>query len=238
MMNILSKMKDISPLEKKFSIRFNNNKLLTQALVHKSYINENPHFPLDHNERLEFLGDAVLELAVTEYLFKRYPRTPEGEMTNWRASLVNATMLAQLANEFDLYEHLFLSKGERKDQNQKARQYILANAFEALIGAIYIDQGMDTAREFVERNIISKLPNILKNQLYLDAKTRFQETAQEKTGVTPTYKVLNEKGPDHEKYFTIGVYLGEERVANGSGFSKQEAQMDAAAKALQVKGWE
>ncbi|HCA66821.1 MAG TPA: ribonuclease III [Candidatus Jacksonbacteria bacterium] len=238
MMNILSKMKDLSPLEKKLSIRFNNNKLLTQALVHKSYINENPHFPLDHNERLEFLGDAVLELAVTEYLFKRYPRTPEGEMTNWRASLVNATMLGTMANEFDLYEHLFLSKGERKDQNQKARQYILANAFEALIGAIYIDQGMDTAREFVERNIISKLPDILKNQSYLDAKTRFQETAQEKAGVTPTYKVLNEKGPDHEKHFTIGVYLGEECVANGNGFSKQEAQMDAAAKALQVKGWE
>lgn len=231
-------MKDLSPLEKKLAIRFNNNKLLTQALVHKSYINENPHFPFDHNERLEFLGDAVLELVVTEYLFKCYPRTPEGEMTNWRASLVNATMLARMANEFDLYEHLFLSKGERKDQNQKARQYILANAFESLIGAIYIDQGMDTAREFVERHIISKLPNILKNQLHLDAKTRFQETAQEKAGITPTYKVLSEKGPDHEKYFTIGVYLGEELIAEGSGLSKQEAQMDAAAKALKVKGWE
>lgn len=231
-------MKNLSHLEKKLGIRFNNNKLLTQALAHKSYINENPHFPLDHNERLEFLGDAVLELAVTEYLFKHYPRTPEGEMTNWRASLVNATMLAQMALEFDLYEHLFLSKGERKDQNQKARQYILANAFEALIGAIYLDQGIDTVREFIERNIISKLPNILKNELYLDSKTRFQEIAQEKSGITPTYRVLNEKGPDHEKHFTIGVYLGDEFIAEGAGFSKQEAQMDAAGKALQVKEWE
>ncbi len=231
-------MKDISILQNKLAIRFNNTQLLTQALAHKSYINENPHFPLDHNERLEFLGDAVLELAVTEYLFKHYPRTPEGEMTNWRASLVNANMLSTMADEFDIHQYLFLSKGERKDQNQKARQYILANAFEALIGAIYLDQGMDTAREFIERNIISKLPNILKLQLHLDAKTRFQETAQEKAGITPTYKVLSEKGPDHEKHFTIGVYLRDELVAEGVGLSKQEAQMDAAAKALQVKEWQ
>lgn len=231
-------MKDLSPLEQKLAIRFNNNKLLTQALVHKSYINENPRFPFDNNERLEFLGDAVLELAVTEYLFKHYPKTPEGEMTNWRAALVNATMLGEMANEFDLSDHLFLSKGERRDQNQKARQYILANAFEALIGAMYIDQGMDTAREFIERHIVSKLPNILKHQLHLDAKTRFQETAQEKAGVTPTYRVLHEEGPDHEKHFMIGVYVGEELVAEGSGFSKQEAQMDAAAKALKAKEWE
>lgn len=231
-------MKQLSSLEKKLNIRFNNSNLLKQSLVHKSYINENPSFTLDHNERLEFLGDAVLEVSVTEYLFKHYPRTPEGEMTNWRAALVNATMLATLANEFALDDYLFLSKGERKDKNHKARQYILANAFEALIGAIYLDQGLDTAKVFIEKNIVSKLPNILKHKLYLDPKTRFQETAQEKAGITPTYRVLQEDGPDHEKNFTIGVYLNEELIATGNGLSKQEAQVEAALRALETKQWE
>ena len=231
-------MRDLSALEKKMNIRFNNTNLLKQALVHKSYINENPQFPVDHNERLEFLGDAVLELAVTEYLFKHYPRTPEGDMTNWRASLVNASMLTQVAQEFDLYTHLFLSKGERKDQNPKARQYILANAFEAIIGAIYLDQGLDTAREFIENHIVGKLPNILKYKLYLDPKTRFQETSQEYAGITPTYRVIDEDGPDHAKNFTIGVYLRDELIATGGGSSKQEAQVEAAAKALALKGWD
>lgn len=230
-------MKDISQLENKLAIRFNNSNLLRQALVHKSYINENPSFTLDHNERLEFLGDAVLELIVTEYLFKHYPRTPEGEMTNWRAALVNATMLNQVAQEFDLYDFMYLSKGERKDQNIKAKQYILANAFEAIIGAVHLDQGLDTAREFIEKNIISKLPYILNNKLYLDPKTRFQETAQEIVGITPLYKVLKEEGPDHDKIFTVGLYLGEDIVATGVGSSKQEAQVDAATSALQKKNW-
>jgi ribonuclease III len=229
--------KNLSALEKKLNIRFNNVNLLRQALVHKSFINENPSFTLDHNERVEFLGDAVLELAVTEHLFKHYPRTPEGDMTNWRAALVNSTMLSTLADEFGLEEFMYLSKGERKDDNKKARQYILANAFEALIGSIYLDQGIDTAREFVHKNIISKLPNILKNKLYLDPKTRFQETSQEKVGVTPTYKVLEEDGPDHEKNFSIGVYLDSELIAEGSGLSKQEAQVAAAQKALEAKQW-
>ena len=230
--------KDLSPLEQKLNIRFNNINLLKQALVHKSYINENPSFVLDHNERLEFLGDAVLELAVTQYLFKHYPRTPEGDMTNWRAALVNASMLAELAKEFNLYQYLYLSRGERKDQNPKARQYILANAFEALIGAIYLDQGLDTAREFINKNIISKLPNILKYKLYLDPKTRFQETAQEKVGITPSYKVLKEEGPDHAKNFTVGVYLKDDLIAVGQGLSKQEAQVDAALLGLKNKKWD
>ena len=229
--------KKLSKLEKKLGIRFNNTNMLRQSLVHKSYINENPSFTLDHNERLEFLGDAVLELAVTEYLFKHYPRTPEGDMTNWRASLVNATMLALMADEFDLYQYLYLSKGEKKDQNPKAKQYILANAFEALIGSIYIDQGLDTAKEFIVNNIVSKLPNILKNKLYLDPKTRFQESAQEHEGITPTYRVLKEEGPDHEKTFTVGIYLDDNLIAKGKGLSKQEAQVEAALKGIKVKKW-
>lgn len=229
--------KNLSVLEKKLNVRFNKISLLRQALVHKSYINENPKFVLDHNERLEFLGDAVLELAVTEYLFKHYPRTPEGEMTNWRASLVNTVMLAVTGDDFGLYQYLFLSKGERKDQNPKARQYILANAFEALIGAIYLDQGIDTAKDFITKNLISKLSHILQNKLYLDPKTRFQEAAQEKIGATPVYKVLDEEGPDHAKNFTVGVYLKDDMVAEGQGLSKQEAQVQAALKALQVKKW-
>lgn len=231
-------MKELSELEKKLHIKFNSTNLLRQALVHKSYINENPGFALDHNERLEFLGDAILELVVTEYLFKHYPRTGEGEMTNWRAALVNASMLNQVAQELDLYDYLFLSKGERKDQNPKAKQYILANAFESIIGAIYLDQGLDTTREFIKKNIIAKLPYILKHKLYLDPKTRFQETAQELVGITPTYKVLKEEGPDHEKTFTIGLYLDEEHVATGVGNSKQEAQVESAIKALKLKKWE
>ena len=199
-------MKEFSSLEKKLHIHFNNVNVLKQALVHKSYINENPGFPLDHNERLEFLGDAVLELAVTEHLFKHYPRTPEGDMTNWRAALLFLNNFAQVGSEFGLNECLYLSKGERKDRNQKARQYILANAFEALIGAIYLDQGMDTAKDFVIKNMVAKLPDILKHKLYLDPKTRFQETAQEKVSITPTYKVLKEEGPDHPKNFTVGLY--------------------------------
>jgi len=203
-----------------------------------AYLNEHPEFKLNHNERFEFLGDAVLEIVVTEYLFKHYPRTPEGDMTNWRAALVNATMLAMMAEEFKLYKYLYLSKGEKKDQNPKAKQYIIANAFEALIGSVYIDQGMDTAKEFIIQNIVSKLPNILKNKLYLDPKTRFQESSQEKSGVTPTYKVLKEEGPDHAKTFTVGVYLKDELIAKGKGLSKQEAQVEAALKAIKNKKWE
>lgn len=230
--------KSLSSLEKRLGVRFNSTNLLRQSLVHKSYINENPSFVLDHNERLEFLGDAVLELVVTEYLFKHYPRTPEGDMTNWRAALVNATMLAQIAEEFNLLKYMYLSKGEKKDQNHKARQYILANACEAVIGAVYLDQGLDTAKVFIEQTIITKLPNILTNKLYLDPKTRFQESAQEHLGITPNYQVLQEEGPDHEKTFTIGVYLNDEQVATGQGLSKQEAQVEAAHKALKVKQWD
>jgi len=230
-------MKDFSHFEKKLKINFKNQDLLKQAFVHRSYINENPSFPLGHNERLEFLGDAVLELVVTEYLYRSYPN-PEGELTNWRASLVNSQMLAKLAKKIEMEEYLYLSRGEAKDANSKARNYILANAFEALIGSIYLDLGYKKASEFINKILIPELPYILSHQLYLDPKSKFQEIAQEKLGITPNYKVIKESGPDHDKKFQVGVYLDEELIAQSSGSSKQEAQVNAAAKALEKKNWE
>jgi len=231
-------IKDLSALEKKLGAAFNNKDFLRQSMVHRSYINENPKFSLGHNERLEFLGDAVLELVVTEYLFVKYPNSPEGEMTNFRASLVNANKLSEIASEIGLEPFLYLSKGESKDKHSKARQYILANALEAVIGAIYLDQGKDAVERFIKERILTKIDYIIQHKLYLDPKSRFQEMAQEKAGVTPNYKVHKEEGPDHAKIFSIGVYLGNELVVEGKGSSKQEAQIEAAEKALKVKGWE
>ncbi len=229
-------MKDFLKLEKNTGIVFKNKKLLQQSVVHRSYLNEHRNFELDHNERLEFLGDAVLELVVTEYLYANYPN-PEGELTNWRASLVNAIILSQIALEIKLDEYLYLSKGESKDADSKARQYIVADAFEALIGAMYLDQGWDGAKKFILQFIIPKLPQIIKEKLYLDPKSRFQEQAQALLGITPHYKVLSEEGPDHAKQFSIGVYLNEELVTTGEGTSKQEAQVEAASRALEIKNW-
>ena len=230
-------MKDFSTLEKKLGTKFKNQDILKQAFVHRSYINENPSFNLSHNERLEFLGDAVLELIITEYLFQNYPN-PEGELTNWRASLVNSQMLAKIAKKLDLGKYLYLSRGEAKDTNGKARNYILANSIEALIGAMYLDQKYKAVQKFVIDVLIPELPHILTNQLYLDPKSKFQEIAQEKLGITPSYKVIKESGPDHAKKFQVGVYLDSELVATSSGLSKQEAQVKAAAKALEKKKWQ
>ncbi len=228
--------KSFTQLEKKANLKFTNKSLLQQAFVHRSYLNEHPDFPLDHNERLEFLGDAVLELVVTEYLYLHY-NNPEGELTNWRASLVNSKMLSQIALKLELDQYLHLSKGEEKDTG-KARQYILANAVEALIGAIYLDLGWEPSKKFIEKFILCELDNILNNKLYLDPKSSFQEAAQEKTGITPTYKVISESGPDHAKQFEVGIFLNKDLVAQGTGSSKQEAQENAARNALQTKKWE
>ncbi|MBI2410698.1 MAG: ribonuclease III [Candidatus Kerfeldbacteria bacterium] len=228
--------KNIAKLEKTLEVKFSNPNLLRQALVHRSYLNEHRDFPLDHNERLEFLGDAVLELVVTEHLFTTYPN-PEGELTNWRASLVNSQMLSIIAEQLEIEQFLYLSRGEAKDSNTKARQSILANAVEAIIGSIYLDKEYDIAATFIHKNIISKLPHILKYKLYLDAKSRFQEAAQELVGATPNYRVQKESGPDHNKIFIVGVYLHDELIATGEGTSKQEAQMKAAEAALHKKNW-
>jgi ribonuclease-3 len=229
-------MKDIKPLEKKLGLVFNNPDLLLQAVVHRSYLNEHSEYELAHNERLEFLGDAVLELCITEYLYLTF-ENPEGELTNWRASLVNAIMLARVANEIGIEEFLHLSKGEEKDANTKARQYILANALEAIIGAIYLDSGYVAAQKFANERILIHLPEIFEKRLYRDPKSHFQELSQEREGVTPTYKVLEESGPDHAKMFKVGLYLGRKKIAEGVGSSKQEAQVDAAANGLEVQGW-
>jgi len=228
-------LKDLAELEKKINIKFNNIDLLHQAMIHRSYLNEHPNFRLGHNERLEFLGDAVLELVTTEYLYKNYPN-PEGELTNFRAALVNSEMLSKVAAGLALDQFLFMSRGEAKD-NGRARQYILANTFEAVIGAIYLDQGYAASQSFIKKNLLGELDRILKEKLYQDPKSQFQEKAQGKMGITPTYEVLKEWGPDHDKHFVVGVYLEKKIVGKGEGPSKQEAQRQAAADALKNKGW-
>ncbi len=209
--------------------------LLAQALTHRSYLNENPKWQLDHNERLEFLGDAVLELAVTEYLYEHYPN-PEGELTNWRAALVNYQMMAKIAQDLKVNDYLYLSRGESRDTG-RARQVILANAMEAIIGAIYLDRGYDISFEFIERTILKELPAILKDKSYKDPKSTFQEKAQDRVGITPAYEVLEQWGPDHARQFRIGVFLGREKIADGVGPSKQDAQQAAAQAALDKKKW-
>ncbi|MDD3711172.1 MAG: ribonuclease III [Patescibacteria group bacterium] len=230
-------MSNLKKLEKIIEVDFQNKNLLQQAMVHRSYINEHSDFITGHNERLEFLGDAVLEIVVTEYLYLNFPDKPEGDLTNWRASLVNSKMLYQIAQKLNFDNYLLLSKGESRDKNSKARQYILANSVEAVIGAIYLDQGIKSAQKFIFKNVIVNLDDIIKNKTYLDPKSRFQEVAQEMVGITPSYRVLREEGPDHAKKFTVGLFLNEDLVSSGEGLSKQEAQSDAAEKGLRAKNW-
>lgn len=222
-------------LEHKLGVRFKNHDLLLEALTHRSYLNEKPDWHLNHNERLEFLGDAVLELVVTEYLFKNYS-DPEGILTSWRAALVNSTMLADISKKLDLNEYVLLSHGEKRDLG-RARQYILANALEAIIGAIYLDREYEETKKFIERVILPEFPRIIEQKLYKDAKSLFQEKAQERAGVTPSYRVIDEWGPDHSKTFKVGVYLNGELAGVGFGPSKQEAQQKAAEDALHKKEW-
>jgi ribonuclease-3 len=228
--------RDWKTFEDSIGVHFKDEALLTQAFIHRSFLNENPRTGLEHNERLEFLGDAVLELAVTNFLYRTYPDSPEGELTSYRAALVNANTMAEFANEIGMNDHLFLSRGEAKDTG-KARLYILANAIEALIGAIYLDQGYDAAEQFIGRFLYKRAAEIVKKKLWRDSKSQVQEKAQEHVGVTPAYKVVRESGPDHDKHFTIGIYFSDEKIAEGKGHSKQEAEQDAAKNALVAKKW-
>ena len=218
-------------LEKRIGVNFKNKDLLKEALTHRSYLNEHPEWALPHNERLEFLGDAVLELVVTEYLYNRFPDKPEGQLTMLRAALVNYQFLSKITAEFDLDGAMLMSRGERAD-NSKAREVILANAIESLIGAIYLDQGFEVAKNFIHRFVIEYLPEILETKSYKDAKSELQEIVQEKLRVTPNYKVLGESGPAHKTVFRIGVYFGEKLMAEGEGSSKQEGEIEAARMAL------
>ena len=227
---------DFSILEKQINVQFSDKNLLKQAFTHRSYINENKHTTQEHNERLEFLGDAVLELATTSFLFKKYPKRQEGELTSFRAALVNTNTLSEVAAKLGFNDFLLLSKGESKDTG-RARQYILADTFEAVIGAIYIDQGYEIAFAFIEAHLLTLTEDIVNTGSWIDAKSFFQEKSQEILSVTPLYETIQEEGPDHNKYFTVAVKIKEETIATGKGKSKQEAEQEAARIALEKKGW-
>ena len=224
-------MLDISGLETKIQCVFKNKNLLKEALTHRSYLNENTSWELPHNERMEYLGDAVLELAVSEELFVKFPEFPEGQLTVLRASLVNYQILAKIASEITLDKYILMSRGEAKDTG-KAREVILANAIESLIGAIYLDQDFEAARIFIHRFVLTHLEEILRTKSYKDPKSELQELVQERLRVTPTYRVLSEDGPAHQRIFRVGVFFTEKLVAEGSGASKQEAETEAAKNAL------
>jgi ribonuclease-3 len=218
-------------------IPFNDPNLLAQAFTHRSFINENREVAIEHNERLEFLGDAVIELVATDHLFHQYPDKPEGQLTSFRSALVNTSMLSSVADSVGMNEYLLLSKGEAKDTG-RARQYILANTFEAFVGALYLDQGYERTRQFLGQTLLPRVQDIMNKRLWQDPKSRFQELAQDAVSTTPLYQTIEESGPDHDKQFVVGVYLDEELVARGQGRSKQEAEQDAASQAIAAKGWD
>ncbi|MDP3962399.1 MAG: ribonuclease III [bacterium] len=231
-------MPDFKKFSEKIGVEFRDMNLLKQACTHRSFLNENKGAGLEHNERLEFLGDAVLELVITSYLYRKYPGKHEGELTSYRSALVNTHSLARVATAIGINDYLLMSKGESKDTG-RARSIIMADSIEAIIGAIYIDNGYDAAANFISQNLLEviDIDEIVEKKLWLDAKSRFQERAQDETGQTPSYKTMKETGPDHNKIFTLGVFIGDVQVAVGTGLSKQEAEQKAAEKALEIKGW-
>lgn len=228
---------NFSDFQEQIGITFINKELLKKAFTHRSYINENRELHLEHNERLEFLGDAVLELVVTDFLFSRFPEKTEGDLTAYRAALVNTQTLASVAGELNFNDLLLLSRGETKDTG-RARQFILANTVEALIGAVYLDQGYDMAVHLITQSITPRIDAVIDEKTWIDSKSLFQERAQEEENTTPSYKTIRETGPDHDKSFTVGVFLKEKQVGQGEGNSKQEAEQGAAHAALLKYGWE
>lgn len=229
-------MEELHKLEKIIGVQFKDKDTLLSAVTHRSYLNEHRGATQAHNERLEFLGDAVLELVVTDYLFKKYPEKPEGELTAVRAALVNTISLSDSAQKMGLNDFLLMSKGEAKDTG-RARQYILANAFEACIGAVYLDHGYSAAEQFIATQLFQKTDKIVEKKLWQDPKSRFQELSQDKVSITPSYELVSQEGPDHDRTFTVGVFLKTEKVAEGKGRSKQEAEQDAAENAIEAKEW-
>lgn len=227
---------EFGTFEEKIGYTFKNKSLIETAFTHRSYLNENRAVGREHNERLEFLGDAVLELVVTEFLFAKYPEKPEGDLTAYRAALVNTQSISDAATKLGMNEFLLLSRGEARDTG-RARMIILANAFEAMIGALYLDAGYEVANKFIGTQLFHKTDDVVEKRLWQDAKSRLQELSQEKTGITPSYQLLNQSGPDHDRQFVVGAFIGTEKIASGEGRSKQEAEQDAAQKALVAKGW-
>ena len=229
-------MPNFSEFQSRIGYAFKTPSLLEQAFTHRSYLNENRAAGREHNERLEFLGDAVLELVVTEFLYGKYPEKPEGELTAYRAALVNTQSISAAATTLGMNDYLLLSRGESRDTG-RARQIILANAFEALIGALYLDSGYDAAKDFISTQLFHKTEEVVEKRLWQDAKSKLQEISQEKMKMTPTYELAGQSGPDHDRTFVVAAYIGEQKIATGEGRSKQEAEQAAAEKALQAKGW-
>lgn len=223
---------DFDKLQKTLGIKIKNTELFKKAFIHRSYLNEVASEDVS-NERLEFLGDAVLQLLSSKFLFNTYKNDAEGLLTAYRSSLVNTTSLGQEAKRLGYGEFLLMSKGEEATGGRD-REYILANTFESILGAMYLDQGLETCDNFLHKNLFYKIDNIIQSGSYKDKKSHFQEIAQEKYSVTPTYQVLDEWGPDHDKQFKVGVFLNKKQVATGVGSSKQKAESEAAKNALKA----
>lgn len=222
--------------EKKWNISFKDKGLLEQAFIHRSYINENKNLGLDHNERLEFLGDAVLELVITDFLFNKFPEKKEGVLTAYRSSLVRTESISAAARNMGMNDLLKLSKGESRDQG-KARDYILANTFEAFIGSVYLDIGYEAAKKIIAENLFENIEDVIESGSWKDSKSEVQELAQEHYGETPRYELISAEGPDHDKHFIMAIYFGDRKIAEGEGNSKQKAQQQAAYNAIQNENW-
>lgn len=227
----IDKTEDMKRFSARAGIEMKDIHLLETAFTHRSYLNESRLKNREHNERLEFLGDAVLELVVTNFLFTKYPDKNEGDLTAYRAALVNAVMLGDIAEALGMNECLLLSRGEAKDTG-RARATILANTFEAVVGALFLDQGLGVTTAFIERHVLVKIEDVIKSGAYRDAKSAYQEFAQEKYGLTPRYETVKAEGPDHDKRFIVELKLGDVVVSEGEGRSKQEAEQNAAEKGL------
>jgi ribonuclease III len=230
---IIKKMGNRDEIEKKLGIEFKNPKLLKTALTHRSYLNENRGKGLKNNERLEFLGDAVLELIISAELFKKYPKKPEGELTAIRSAIVRTESLAEESRRLGIGEDILMSKGER-DSGGDDKDFILANTYEALLGAMYLDQGLEVCEKFVKKTAMKKLKRVISQELFIDPKTKVQELIQAKYKLTPTYILLKEDGPDHDKTFTVGIKVGNKVMTEGNGLSKQKAEEEAAQKAIDI----
>jgi len=226
-------MENLNEIQKNIGLDFQNPELLEIALTHRSYLNEHQGAKIQNNERQEYLGDAVLELIISDYIFRKYPDKAEGELTSIRSAVVRTESLAEESRKLGIGEHLQMSKGE-KDSGGKDKDYLLANAYEAVLGAIYLDSGMESCIQFVTRTLVPKIDNIVENNLFIDPKTQAQEIIQSRYKTTPTYEIVKEEGPDHDKKFTVALLINRKEKAQGQGTSKQKAEESAALAAIEI----